>query len=83
LANISGSLPFVLSLLFILTTYLKLASRSRILLPCSLFTFFVDCYHDRHLHDHFRILFESALSTEKNSVLNYDSRERNVPMESM
>lgn len=38
--------------------------------------------HLRHLHDHFRILFESALSTEKNSVLNYDSRERNVPMES-
>ncbi|KAA1090406.1 hypothetical protein PGTUg99_004467 [Puccinia graminis f. sp. tritici] len=40
--------------------------------------------HLRHLHDHFRILFECALSglPGHHKVLNYDTRERNVPMES-
>lgn len=40
--------------------------------------------HLRHLHDHFRILFDCALSgqTGDHKVLNYDTRERNVPMES-
>ncbi|KAA1114716.1 hypothetical protein PGT21_019379 [Puccinia graminis f. sp. tritici] len=40
--------------------------------------------HLRHLHDHFRILFQCALSGQPgdHKVLNYDTRERNVPMES-
>ncbi|KAI7967165.1 hypothetical protein MJO29_000442 [Puccinia striiformis f. sp. tritici] len=41
--------------------------------------------HLRHLHDHFRILFEAVNShttTNQDGLLNYDSRERNVPMES-
>lgn len=43
--------------------------------------------HLRHLHDHFRLLFESSLADRpphdgERKVLNYDSRRRNVPMES-
>jgi len=39
--------------------------------------------HLRHLHDHFRILFQAALAQDPDQkTLNYDARDRNVPMES-
>ncbi|KNZ60025.1 hypothetical protein VP01_1624g1 [Puccinia sorghi] len=39
----------------------------------------LDIPSSSHLHDHFRILFHSALDQK---TINYDARDRNVPMES-